>query len=126
MDNITRLLSEIQSLKKQPSVNKESLNALFSIAGELESENAPLPSFTLQDDTGHGDVTGNVNNVAHLGLAIHVEGYGEYSSQDDQGAPVYIEKYDGELRVLVYADINQEDPTHVVCLEGARLDKRSA
>ena len=31
-----------------------------------------------------------------------------------------IEAWDGELRVIVWGDINQEDLTHIISLEGAR------
>ena len=57
-------------------------------------------------------------------MAIRVEGYGDSLSPDDCGTPILTEKYDGELRVVIWGDINQEDPTHIISLEGARVDKR--
>ncbi len=36
---------------------------------------------------------------------------------------VCIEIYDGQLRVIVWSDIDQEDPTHSINLEGARLQE---
>lgn len=35
------------------------------------------------------------------------------------------EIWQGELRLLVWADINQEDPTHVISLEGAKITART-
>ena len=57
-------------------------------------------------------------------IYIQAKGYGDCCSNDGYGTPVFIEWYDGELRVVVFGDINQEDPTHIISLEGAREDKR--
>ena len=35
------------------------------------------------------------------------------------GAPIFLERYKGHVRVLVWADIDQEDPTHDISLAGA-------
>ena len=58
------------------------------------------------------------------GLAILPEGYGELGTQEGHGAPIYIERYEGELRMLIWADINQQDPTHIICLDGAQESRR--
>jgi len=57
-------------------------------------------------------------------IALRPEGYGEASAGDGSGFPVLIEKWDGELRVIVWADINRQDPTHIISLEGARESAR--
>lgn len=57
-------------------------------------------------------------------FCIMPEGYGDSCSTYDSGVPVMLEIWEGELRVLIWADINQEDPTHVISLEGARESKR--
>ena len=57
-------------------------------------------------------------------MDVQVEGYGDCCSADGQGTPVVIERYEGQLRVVIWADINQEDATHVIVLENAREDKR--
>jgi hypothetical protein len=57
-------------------------------------------------------------------LCIQPEGYGDLCSKDGEGTPVLIELYEGELRVVVWDDINQEDHTHLISLEGAREDRR--
>jgi hypothetical protein len=84
--------------------------------------------FTLRDDSmpKEGDVIGSMDNSLNLGISLHFDGYSDHCSQDSNGTPIYIEKYEGKLRVIVYADINQEDPTHVICLEGANINKRTA
>ncbi len=37
---------------------------------------------------------------------------------------VGFEVWEGELRCLVWADINQEDPTHIINLDGAKVTNR--
>jgi hypothetical protein len=82
--------------------------------------------FTLKDDTqpSDNDITGYSDNGIGLGVSMYFNGYSDCCSDDNIGAPVYIEQYNGELRVLVYSDINQEEPTHVISMEGARNTKR--
>ena len=57
-------------------------------------------------------------------LSIFPLGYGDFSSADGHGYPVFLELYQGTLRLVVFADINQEEPTHIIDLEGAREDRR--
>lgn len=53
------------------------------------------------------------------GVGIAVEGYGDFGSTDGEGEPIYVEYYNGKLVAHLWADINKEDPTHSVELEGA-------
>lgn len=53
-----------------------------------------------------------------------IEGYGDNSSEAGCGSPIFIEWYDGKLRVHLFGDINSESPTHSVDLEGARESAR--
>ncbi len=57
-------------------------------------------------------------------VSICFDGYGDYGSTAGHGCPVMIEHYDGVLRLLVWGDINQQDPTHIIDLEGALEAKR--
>lgn len=50
--------------------------------------------------------------------------YGEKAAADGDGSILALEVYEGRLRLLVFADINEEGPTHVIDLEGAREDRR--
>lgn len=38
--------------------------------------------------------------------------------------PIFIEFYDGKPRILIWADINEEDPTHVIDLSLALESNR--
>ncbi len=57
------------------------------------------------------------------GILIHPEGYGDFCHAEG-GYVVAIELYDGELRVVVWSDINSEEATHIISLEGANENAR--
>jgi hypothetical protein len=67
------------------------------------------------------DVTVSVEKD-DLALIIHPEGMGTW---DGPYAPVLLERHDGKIRLVVWADINQHDPTHIIDLSGALESKRS-
>jgi hypothetical protein len=95
----------------------------------LKHDCKPVVSVALTDQgdgTGTTDVTVTAcgRGKGYGCLLIDSPGYGDYGSADGYGTPVLIERYNNELRVIVYADINQEDATHVTSLEGARETKR--
>ena len=78
--------------------------------------------FRLRDDETGQELTGVISNEGN-GLSIHIDGYG--TKTEAKGFPVYIDLFDGELSVKVWGDINQEDRTHSVSLEGAKEEKRA-
>lgn len=67
---------------------------------------------------------GIVGESPNGSLVISVEGYGDSASVDGAGHPILLELYEGKLRLHVWADINKEDPTHTIELEGARESAR--
>jgi hypothetical protein len=96
-----------------------------NIDDDDESKNTSI-TFTLKDeaqDSEH-DITGTIDTKESLGVAMTFKGYSDCTSQNDIGTPVYVEKYQGELRVLIYADINRQDATHTISLSGAKNSKR--
>lgn len=58
------------------------------------------------------------------GIEICPEGYGDMTTEDGHGAPIFLEFYDGKLVLRAWADINQEDPTHQIDMEEARESNR--
>jgi hypothetical protein len=62
--------------------------------------------------------------ISQNGVSVYAEGYGDCGSAEAQGTPVFIELYRGELRLIVWANINSEDPTHIIPLNGARESNR--
>jgi hypothetical protein len=82
-------------------------------------------SIVLSDvDPGHSGslpirIVGNGSSIS-----IFPDGYGDYGSAEAHGCPVFLELHQGRLRVVVFADINREDPTQVIDLETARGSAR--
>ena len=52
-------------------------------------------------------------------LWIQPKGYGDKCSADGEGWPVSIEIWQGRLRLIVFDDINREDP-QIIDLENAK------
>jgi hypothetical protein len=59
-----------------------------------------------------------------LYVLVRPEGYGDKPSDDGDGWPVLIENRNGVPHVVIWADINQEDPTHVISLDEAAESNR--
>lgn len=57
-------------------------------------------------------------------LEIKIKGYGDYESEPNEGAVALLDIFDGEVKLCVYADINDPEPTHVIDLDGAREELR--
>lgn len=55
------------------------------------------------------------------GIAVQHEGTG---CMCGNFPPIFIEWYDGKPRILIWADINEEDPTHVIDMSGALESNR--
>ncbi len=60
------------------------------------------------------------------GIYIRPKGYGDFASADGEGCPVMIEHCNGEMRVLMWPDINDEEDLHMVSLAGAKESHRKA
>lgn len=57
-------------------------------------------------------------------FSISFNGYGSAGMMPGHGSQVYAELYEGKLMLRVWADINQEDPTHIIDLSGALESNR--
>jgi hypothetical protein len=78
----------------------------------------------LRDGAEGSTKTQNVTvEVTPLGIDIKAQGYGNLTMEDGYGTPVFLEFYEGSLRLLYFPDINQEEPV-VVPLEGALESNR--
>lgn len=58
------------------------------------------------------------------GIFITAAGYGDNTSKDGKGVPIMLELYNGEFRVVVWDNINEEDASHVISLKGAKESSR--
>jgi hypothetical protein len=61
--------------------------------------------------------------ASDFAISIFPQGHGDFGSADGHGCPLFIEFYRGCLRVIVFPDINTEDP-EIIDLSGAREDRR--
>lgn len=52
-------------------------------------------------------------------LFVRPKGMGENLMPEGFGYPIMLEYYEGSIRLVVWSDINQEDPTHTISLDGA-------
>lgn len=98
----TQVLKCLDLFAKYPSDKKV-------VRGELFSEG---PKFFINTE---------------LGIEIGFDGYGIRNGvrgSELSSAPIYIEFYQGEVVLYVWADINDEDYSHKISLEGARESNR--
>ena len=98
---------------------------------ELASEGPTIPienevteyPFALRDhESGFEGVTGIINSLP-FGISVQVEGYTDCASQDNEGQLFTLIRDRGALILSVFADVNQEYPTHCISLETARNRK---
>ena len=54
------------------------------------------------------------------GIEVYIEGYGTKNMPPGTSAPIYLEIQNGVPKLYVWADINSEDPTHIIDLSGAK------
>jgi hypothetical protein len=93
---------------------------------KLEGFKAKIKPLFLDDQKVVEAAVDEVNKaLAHLSK---VAGLGDCTSQDGCGCPVYLDFYNPlknkcgsilDLRLCVWADINQEETTHIIPLVGA-------
>lgn len=77
------------------------------------------PVTILDQEQGYDRAEGTVTALPH-GVSVRVQGYTDFASVDDMGELINLIRYKGELQLLVFANVNQEEPTHTISLEGAR------
>lgn len=63
--------------------------------------------------------------ASDFALSICPQGYGDFTSETGEGCPLFVEFYQGRLRVIVFTDINHED-AQIIDLSGAREECRGA
>lgn len=83
---------------------------------DVENDSIDLRDFALMKEV--------MVNWGDYHLQIGFDDYGERTAEPGRGTPVVIEFRNKIPYVLVFADINSEDPTHIISLAGAAEDKR--
>ena len=64
------------------------------------------------------------NNPDAKMILLSIAGFGDKCSKPGEGHPVAIDYFGGRARLMVWSDINQEDPTHIIDLDSARETNR--
>ena len=82
-------------------------------------------SINIKEQCPHSASTEIRVNILSEGgqIWIQPEGYGEKCAADGEGWPMGIEIWQGKLRLIVFDDINKEDP-QIIDLEKARKTAR--
>ncbi|MEL0637663.1 hypothetical protein V6259_12920 [Marinomonas sp. TI.3.20] len=95
-----------------------------NIASVVNDLDCPIP-FTLKEKApdAFGEIKGEMS-ISSDGVSIKLNGYSDYTSQDNGGILTYLELWDGEVFSRVYSDINIEDPTHSIRFENAKNSNR--
>ena len=86
----------------------------------MENKKTPFELFELHD-SWTDDKTVTKGRVEANGGSIHIflDGYGDCGTEPGHGCPIVLERYDGKCSIIIWADINSEDPTHKIDLSGA-------
>ena len=77
----------------------------------------------LMDETSDKYLNAKVGFIRGK-LYINIDGYGDACSMDGEGTPILIDFFNKKLQVIVWSDINKEDPTYTIDLAGAKESKR--
>lgn len=102
----------------------EEAKALLIASGYTVTSPTEDVSVLLFDENNNSTTTATIDAKSNGGLAISFSEHGDCCSQGENGTPVYIDRIDGDVRVIIYSDINKEDPTHIVSLKDALLSNR--
>jgi hypothetical protein len=71
---------------------------------------------------GKSELRGRIE-IRDDNIVIAFDGFGDCCSDKGKGFPVLIENKEGTPHVVVWGDINHEDPTNVISLEDAAESK---
>lgn len=72
----------------------------------------------------YSDPLGYSVRIGSNDIELYFSGYGVQTMEPGHGPPIHLEYYAGKLMLRVWADINQEDPTHTIDLSGALESNR--
>lgn len=61
--------------------------------------------------------------ASDFAISVYPQGHGDFGSADGHGCPLFIEFYQGRLRVIAFPNINEQDP-QIIDLSGAKEDTR--
>ncbi|MFV8385058.1 hypothetical protein ACNO5E_13295 [Vibrio parahaemolyticus] len=99
-------------------------NEQRNIARQVSKLDCPIP-FPLTDKSDdYGDSVNAAIIFGWDGLSVQLDGYSDCCSEDNKGIVAYLEYWGSSANLRAYADINSEEPSHVISLEGAKNTNR--
>jgi len=107
----------------EPMSQKEISDLKMKLQALLIGDNFKIP-FKLKEKAFNGDSTAGTIISDEQGIYFQLDGYSDCSSDDNKGFPLYVEKYEEEVNLVVHANINIEDTTHFIPLAHARNENR--
>ena len=126
---LSRVLRDLADKIQQYSQDKYKcpmvlLDAFGEHTGQMIELPGILATVALAEVLDTSKATSNVTistEQGNLALIIHPEGMGTW---DGPYAPVLLERHEGKPRLVIWADINEQDPTHIIDLSGALESNR--
>lgn len=96
-------------------------SGLFASIGKLHEFVIP----TSLADAGEGDKQIAYQlQKSNFVLSLMFDGHTDYLSQPERSSQLNVDFFDGEVGVYLYANCNQEEPTHIVNLSEARVERQ--
>lgn len=71
--------------------------------------------FSIPKQEGAGECTGRIQTGPN-GIEIYIDGFGMATMAPGHGSIIYLEHYEGVLRLVVHGDIRREEPTSIIDL----------
>jgi len=88
----------------------------------VEPDGRPRGETIITDSSGEGKPLKAHLHRGDFGLSWSVEDYGEPSGGETGVCIASLDYYKGQLRVLVWGDVNQDKPTAIIPLDGAKTE----
>jgi hypothetical protein len=90
----------------------------------MRNDEASVMKLQFHDTNGSSNHRYIELEIESHGIAIRPIGYGDKLNSNGKGSPVFIEFRNGIPMVLVWDDINNEEPSHIISLEKASESNR--
>jgi hypothetical protein len=100
------------------------MDAFGEHTGQMVEVPGIVATVALAEVLDTSKATSNVTvstEQGNLALIIHPEGMGTW---DGPYAPVLLERHEGKPRLVIWSDINRQEPTHIIDLSGALESNR--
>lgn len=121
------LATQIEAKQSRLSILRQGLSLIEQeIVATAAPDVNPTPVGAIRVGVVYGDQCKTSFDLEgeYPGLSLSLEGHGLYPMPPGYGEVIHLEYRDGKPMLHVWADINQEDPTHSIDLSGAHESNR--